>query len=338
MPAPKKKRNRSAKATVHDIAREANVSTGTVSRALNNSDEVKPETRQRVLEISRRLGIRPRAPKKRSHFAVIVPARNPNIPRPPVDVFVYELLNELSMHGSALSAFSELQMDELQRGIFDGIFCVNWQPEVIETCESIKNTPVIVLNRFQNQGNYSVVGWDHEAEGAMVANYFIERGHRKLSFLTVQPMNREANRLRLKGMMSAAEKAGVRMEEGLIEMLEDGSPLYAALQRLVDRGVDAIFVPGHGRFAMEVMNILQGVMRLKIPDDVSVIGADSPGWSLLTNPPLTGVKVPFVEITSKAVSLMFELIDKKKDSVKEERLLELSLVERKSVRDRTLAD
>ena len=97
---PKKKRTRtkSGRATIHDIAREAEVSTGTVSRALNNSDDVHPDTREKVLAISRRLGARPRATVKRTHYAVILPWRSEEgRPRPPVDVFVHELLMEMSM-------------------------------------------------------------------------------------------------------------------------------------------------------------------------------------------------------------------------------------------------
>lgn len=328
-------KTKSGKATIYDIAREAKVSTGTVSRALNNSDEIKLETRRKILEISRRLGVRPRAPSKKRHYAVIVPSRVAGAPRAPIDVFVYGLLMELSNGGSALSAFNEHQMEGLQRGLFDGIFSVNWQPEVLEALNSIKNTPVIVLNRFQDQRRFSVVGWNHVAEGRTVANYFLDKGHKSIGALMMYPMNREANILRLSGMREACAAKGFPMQENLVELMEAGSPLYAALHRIVGNGADAVFVPGHGRYAMEVVNILQGVMRLKVPEDISVIGSDSPSWSVLTNPPLTSVTVPYAEIAAQAVELMGELIEQSDPAYTEERLLEVSLLERKSVMDRS---
>ena len=46
-------------ATIRDVAREAGVSVGTVSRAFNGYQDIKPETRRRVVEIARRLGYLP---------------------------------------------------------------------------------------------------------------------------------------------------------------------------------------------------------------------------------------------------------------------------------------
>ena len=49
------------KVTIRDVAREAGVSAQTVARVLNSKGEVSPETRQKVKEVIRRLGYRPRA-------------------------------------------------------------------------------------------------------------------------------------------------------------------------------------------------------------------------------------------------------------------------------------
>lgn len=334
--SPKKKRARSGKTTIYDIAREAGVSTGTVSRALNNSSGINEDTRQKVLEISRRLGVRRRSSIKRAHFALVIPARSQKSPRPQqVDQFVYNMMIELSIRGCAMSVFSESQLESLRRGIFDGIFSVSWEPLALEVMNSVNDTPVIILNRFQDPGHMNVVGWNHISEGRIVAEYFLNRGHRQLAFLAPQPMNREANQLRLRGMQEAAAAAGCPIEDGCIELLEEGSPLYAALQRIIKRGADAVFVPGHGRFAMEVTNVVQGVMKLCVPDDISVIGGESQGWSLLTNPPMTAVRVPYEEIVVAAVDLMYVLIQDKGQGQPRERLLDISLIERKSVADRT---
>ena len=39
------------KATIYDVAAKANVSNATVSRALNNPEKVKPETRDKILKL-----------------------------------------------------------------------------------------------------------------------------------------------------------------------------------------------------------------------------------------------------------------------------------------------
>jgi LacI family transcriptional regulator len=335
MPHPEKAK-RSKRSTIYDIAREAKVSTGTVSRALNNSDDVNAETRELVLGISRRLGVRPRATVKRTHLAVIVPARDQIIPGSFVDTFVYELLHELSTRGCALSAFTELQIGDLNRWIFDGIFSLNWQPKVLETLAHLRDTPVVVVNRFQDRGRFHLVGWDHWSEGQVVAEYLLQRGHRRLAFVSPHPTNSEANVIRVKGFCEAAAAAGYPVNDEYIELLEDGSPLYSALQRVVGRGADAIFIPGQGRHAMEAMAILQNLMKLRIPEDISLVGGESPGWSTIASPPLTTVHVPLSEVAKQAVELMHEVIAKKPRQMAERRIA-ATILERKSVRNRPVS-
>ena len=47
------------KVTIQDVAREAGVSRQTVSRAINDRDEISPETRSRILAIVEKMGYRP---------------------------------------------------------------------------------------------------------------------------------------------------------------------------------------------------------------------------------------------------------------------------------------
>jgi LacI family transcriptional regulator len=332
MPNPSKAK-RTKRFTIYDIAREAKVSTGTVSRALNNSDDVNIETRELVLGISRRMGVRPRATVKRTHLAVIVPARDQVIPGSFVDTFIYELLHELSIRGCALTAFTELQIDNLNRWIFDGVFCLNWQPRVVETLAQLRDTPVVAINRFQDQGRFHLVGWDHWSEGRVVAEHFLQRGHRRLAMVSPHPTNSEANIIRLKGFCEAAAAAGYPVNDEFVELLEDGSPLYSALQRVIGRGADAIFIPGQGRHAIEAMAILQNLMKVRVPEDVSLIGGESPGWSTIANPPLTTVHVSLSEVAKQAMEMMHEVIAKKPRQMAERRIA-ATILERKSVRNR----
>ncbi|MES2695821.1 MAG: LacI family DNA-binding transcriptional regulator, partial [Verrucomicrobiota bacterium] len=167
------------KVTIHDIAREAKVSIGTVSRALNNAHNINAETRERVMSISRRLGMRPRGPARRKHFAILVPDRDKIVGGGYVDILVQELLYALSRHGCALSVFTDRQADEIGHWLFDGIFSASWSQLALDTVATLKDTPTIAINYTADRHPaFHVVGWDHKAEGRMVGEYFLERGHR----------------------------------------------------------------------------------------------------------------------------------------------------------------
>ena len=61
------------KITIYDIAREAGVSTATVSRVINHSPSVDYETRRRVIELCAKLNYRPRIVKnKEPHVGVLI--------------------------------------------------------------------------------------------------------------------------------------------------------------------------------------------------------------------------------------------------------------------------
>jgi LacI family transcriptional regulator len=68
-----------SKATIYDVAGAARVSLATVSRAINNPEKVKPETRERVLKVIEELGYKPNAfakglaSRKSTTVAVVVP-------------------------------------------------------------------------------------------------------------------------------------------------------------------------------------------------------------------------------------------------------------------------
>lgn len=332
MSASSKKRP-SRRPTVHDIAREAKVSIGTVSRALNNSDNVNAETRERVLDISRRLGMRSRSPVKGKHFAVLMPDRDRVVTGGYVDSLVYELLHALSAREAALFVFTDSQAEELPRCIFDGIFNVSWTQESLDLLGSIRETPIIAFNRSADT-HFHVVGWNNQAEGRMVADYFLARGHQRLAFIGTNPPGAQANPARLTGYRAACAKAGFPLDDARVELLEDRSRLSLALKRAIDHRADAIFIPGLEKLAIESLTILQSLLGLRVPEDVSVIGGENPGWSDLFNPPLTTVDTPLDLLAKGAVDHMFDLLEHRPRRATETYLLK-KIIERKSVRTRT---
>jgi len=181
---------------------------------------------------------------------------------------------------------------------------------------------------------YNVVGWDHVAEGKKVGRYLLERGHERIAFMTQHPSNKRANKMRLQGLQEATSEAGFPIDEERVEMLESGSPVYQALQRIVESGADSIYIPGHSRYAIETMNILQTIMNIKVPKQISVIGEENPWWALIASPPLTAVSVPYEKIAVQAVDLMQNLIAEGKRSDPVKKVLDVSIIERKSVCNR----
>lgn len=323
------------KVTIHDIAREAKVSIGTVSRALNNAHNINAETRERVMTISRRLGMRPRGATRRKHFAILVPDREKMVAGGYVELLMQELLYAISRRGCTLAVFTDSQVDEIGHCLFDGIFSATWSPLARDTVAKLKETPIIAINYTADvHKEFHVVGWDHKAEGRMVAEYFLERGHRRLGLIGTQPLSSRTNILRMQGYADACRKAGHPLQPARVELLETRALLYAAVKRVVDEDADAIFLPGQQKLAVEAAHIIQKMLGLKIPGDISLIGGENPGWSELLDPPLTTVTAPFQELADLSVTHMLDLAANRPRKMTE-MIMKTTIIERKSVAART---
>jgi len=322
-----------ARATLHDVARRAGVSIYTVSRTLNNAPGVNPEARERVLNLCRQLNLRPRPVAKRRHFALLIQKHDRENTAGYTAMLAFQLLAEVSARKMALSLFTEDDLETLQRMLFDGIFAVTWDDPTIEMLSTLKKTPIVVINRYSLAPRFHVVGWDHAAEGRTVAEYLLKLGHKKLAFVAEPPAHWRSTQDRLASYRAACAAARRPLEASRVELLESREQLALALSRIVASGADAIYAPGQGRLGPEAAQILQYSLKVRIPEDISLVCGEHPGWSPLFTPPLTTVDAPLNLLARQSVDHLLALIDKRAVAPAEV-LLDTPIIERKSVRDR----
>lgn len=330
---PASKRRPSKRSTIHDVAEAAGVSIYAVSRTLNNKPGVNPEIRERILQESRRLGVRPRPVSKRKHFAMIIPDRGRFRPGAYVSNMTFEILEEVSSRGMGLSLFHDSDFDQLSRQVFDGLFVMSWDPGSIARLPSLTDTPIVVINRFSLRQTYHVVGWDHYAEGRAVGEYLFARGHRRTGFVFIAPAQRHSTQSRLRGLREAFAQGGAPLDPRLAETLESTDQLIPALQRMRERGVDSLYFPGQEGLGMQALRHLQRIFGLRIPDDLSIVAGENAGWSALTDPPLTTVDAPLGLLARHCVDHMIRLMEKRSTEPTEV-LIATDIIERMTVRDR----
>jgi LacI family transcriptional regulator len=327
------RRRSGTKATIHDVAERAGVTIYTVSRTLNNAVGVNPATRERVLEICRQLGIRPRVTSQRKHFALVI--HNDDRTNSPsyTGMLTFELLAEVSSRGMALSIFADDQVPEMTRQIFDGVFALTWNEASLKLLGELRTTPVVVVNRFGFAPRFHVVGWDHREEGRIVADYLIKRGHRRLAMVAEPSVDVHSTQSRATGFREQAGKAGLAAQAVTIELLETRSQLATALARVLAFKADALYVPGQGMLGPESAEILQHVLKVRIPEDISLVAGEHAGWSSIFCPPITSVDAPLRQLATRCVEHALNLIQHHRTKPVEV-LMATPIIERKSVMDR----
>ena len=326
---------REKEATIHDIAARAGVSIGTVSRALNNKPGVHPETRERVLGISRELNVKSRAGARRKQIAILPHDTTSLVSEIYAGTLCTYLMVELSRHDMFGMFIGSNEIERLTREIFDGIVTTSWEDRDLGILRTIKDTP-IVMARYCTLGNeFHLAGWNHYSEGELAAEHFLNRGHRNIAMMHIDPGDPLSLEQRWAGFSDKAAEMGVKLNPEQRMVYETRSRMASVLKRAVNANVDGLWIPGHQYRSVEGVKILQEIIGVQIPRDISVIGSENEGVSELLNPSLTTIAAPLQALAARIVEHLIASLESGENLLEQEPiLLEPYLIERDSVASR----
>jgi LacI family transcriptional regulator len=171
------------------------------------------------------------------------------------------------------------------------------------------------VNR-KEPGEIASVIVDDEAGAALAIRHLLELGHRRIAHVA-GPQDADTARRRLRGYRAALRLGGVEAApESVAEASYDeaaGHLAAAALLRLRPRPT-ALFA-ANIRIAIGTLSAVRRA-RLRVPEDVSVVGFDDTPLASYLDPPLTTVRMPLEELGSVAAeSLLREIGGRRAESV-----------------------
>jgi DNA-binding LacI/PurR family transcriptional regulator len=299
--------------TIADVARRAGVSPAAVSFAVNDRPGVSPATRERILEAARELGWRPSASARalteaRTRAVGLVLAREPA--QLEVDAFFvrflsgvertlaeaeYALLLQLVRPGSgaALTAY------ETAAGRVDGFLVTD--PELDDPrfplLEDV-GLPVVIAGHPVTEVPFPWLETEHHEGAAAVVEHLAGLGHRRIGFFG-ESANYEWVQRRRTRYEEALQAAG--LAPGPSAFVEGGEPAGAA-QALVEQDATAVVCSSD----VLALNLVAAALRrgLAVPDDLSVTGFDDSPLAALASPPLTSVRVDYLEFGAAAAALL----------------------------------
>jgi LacI family transcriptional regulator len=315
-----KKARGSGKPTINDIARIADVSKKTVSRVINQSPFVKPETRAHVQKVIAEIGFVPdpqaRALALRKSFLVGLVYDNP----------------------------SPQYVVNMQRGILDALEgtdyqlvlrpCDRLEPHYLARVESFiqqhrpfglilppsvsEDDAIVQLLRDQNidyvriacveldDPNHLIQSEDFEG-GVQAAQHLTELGHRNIAHIH-GPLTFRSTHERRRGFEHGLKVAGISLRsEFCVEggyTFESGVTAGAKLLSGADRPT-AIFA-GNDEMATGAYVAMRKA-GLSLPDDMSIVGYDDTPISGRLWPALTTVRLPIREMGRAAAQLLIDV-------------------------------
>ena len=306
--------------TMADVARKAGVSLMTVSRVINEKDQVSPATRQRVLKVVERLGYRPSGIARglATHRTgalglVLLDVANPffsDVARGVEHVAYAKGYNVFLCNTDEDPSRELAVLQSLEEKRVDGVVLCSSRLGESELRTVVARHPVVVLvnRRLEGDGVASVL-IDDETGGRMATQHLLQAGHRAVGFLA-GPLASYSGRERAKGHCDALVAAGLPY-----------NPLWTRhCSPLVEGGRQATreLLTAHPELtALFCYNDLVAVGALRaaadlhrrVPDDLAVVGFDDISLAALVTPPLTTCRVPRFELGTQAIQLLIDRID-----------------------------
>jgi LacI family transcriptional regulator, repressor for deo operon, udp, cdd, tsx, nupC, and nupG len=309
-------------ADIFEVAKRAGVSTATVSRVLSNKAVVAPATRKKVLAAVERLGYVPNAAGKnlRTRRTRKLLVTVPDISRPMFSLILQGIEESANRDGYAVllgdthydqgreeQYASMLQQKEADGLIFLGRKLSNRVAAIVKTHRDTA-APVVNVLGFKPQLGIPSVQIDNAVAGAEAMEHLYTLGHRSFGIVT-GPTQSFVSAERLAGATAWAKKR--RLERPLAVVSGDFSVDSGALagERLLARPdpPTAIFCL-NDEMAMGVLHAASR-HRLRVPEDVSLVGVDDIRYARYFDPPLTTIAQPMRDMGVHAVRVLLDILD-----------------------------
>ncbi|TCJ19678.1 LacI family transcriptional regulator [Rubrobacter taiwanensis] len=306
--------------TIKDVAREAGVSTATVSRVMSGSGRVSERMRERVLAAADRLGYRPNAMARslRSETTRTLGLVVSNVLNPFFTAVARAVEDAAHERGYSLilgNADEDPEKEELYLNVLlerrvDGLIVSPARAESPYLAEVVEEgVPVVFVDRHIEGIGAPVVRADGRRAVGELVEYLVGLGHRELAVISGPP-EVVSGRERLEAFVGAAQQRGVPVMEERVRVGDfrraSGAVAMRELLALRERPT-AVFVANN----LMALGALREVRRagLKVPEDISLASFDDVSWFELVEPPVTAISQPTGELGAAAARMLLEMVE-----------------------------
>jgi DNA-binding LacI/PurR family transcriptional regulator len=336
--------------SIKDIAKLANVSAMTVSRAINSPDLVKPETCKRINEIIEKFGYQQNTFAKalstgRTYNIGLLIVYDihmfPEMVIPPVlkgasDIFSENHYNLMLLFDRHDGHNNILSQSDLSAEKLDGIIILSVDSD-LEAAYKLSykigslRIPTVIVNQKLELENVSYVTADDFGGGFMAAKYIIEKGHRKIGIIGGSDQF-YTSKERLRGYKSAFAEYEINFDKSCYadgNFTADGG--YEAMQKLLDNNKDLTAVLcASDLMAFGAINKLRE-SGLNIPGDISIVGYDDREFASMLTPSLTTIRKDRELMGREAANIIMDQINGG-NFIPRKLLLQTEVIERDSVK------
>jgi LacI family repressor for deo operon, udp, cdd, tsx, nupC, and nupG len=307
--------------SIKKVANIAGVSIATVSRFFNNPNQVSKQTREKVEEAIKRINYTPNALAqnlRRGKTGLIIVVI-PRISSPLYESIIKQLNKSAKENGYHLlvkeAGFNSLPLDYYEQMIrckqADGFILLvglaDQEPDDIK-----KELPIVLAcepHKFQNSnGSLPCITINYTSAAEEATDYLIHLGHEAIAF-----MARDHEPLTVSEQQAGFQKAMLSHDlcifGRLLNKQYDNLSIQEKLKKLLETTPQTTAILcSDDDTAIELLHCIK-TLGLKVPDDISVMGFNNVRYTEMTDPPLTTVHQPMIDIGDYAMKTLFDRID-----------------------------
>ncbi|HIB8335067.1 TPA: HTH-type transcriptional regulator GalS [Klebsiella variicola] len=300
--------------TIRDVARQAGVSVATVSRVLNNSALVSPDTRDAVMKAVTQLGYRPNA--NAQALATQVSDTIGVVVMDVSDAFFGALVKAVDtvaqQHQKYVLIGNSYHEAETERHAIEVLIRQRCSALIVhskalsddELSDFMQHIPgMVLINRIVPGFAHRCVGLDNVSGALMATRMLLNHGHQRIGYLSSNH-GIEDDDMRREGWSKALQEQGIIAPDSWVG---SGSPDMqggeAAMVELLGRnlGLTAVFAYNDSMAAGALTTLKDN--GIVVPQHLSLIGFDDIPISRYTDPQLTTVRYPVMSMAKLATEL-----------------------------------
>lgn len=307
-----------------DVAKNAGVSPATVSRVLSNKVNVNKESVAAVLKSIEELNYKPNViaqqlrSQKTNSVYVIVPDIMNSFFSPIIkgieeearsagyDIYIIDSNRDEKIERAFVAALAKKQMD--------GVISLSATGAIKKLEEVAEGFPMVIAVQYFEESSLPNIGIDNVKASEDITNYLISLGHKDIGYISAYP-NNALYRDRFTGYIKALADSGLDMDMKKVYYAATNSyeSGYEATKKLLEgTKVSAICTSGDSIAIGAIKAIKE--MGYSVPNDISVTGFDDLEYASFSNPSLTTVHQPMMELGKGAMQILKTLMDGKEIS------------------------
>ena len=318
--------------TIKDIARESGYSISTVSRVLNNRNDVSPDARRKIEEVVTRFHFVPNNNAKHlkqnnsKSIGVLVKGIS-NMLFASIVEEIHKMIEKTEY--TLIVSYLDEDADEVEQAILlcrerkpMGLLFLGGNPSYFRKGFAGVDVPCVMVSNQANElefDNLSSVATDDVAAAKCAVDALFAAGHRKIGILGGNVLKSHTSHQRFRGCEQSFVSHGEMLDADRCYEKAHFSfdSAYRGMNRLIEKYPDLTAV-----FAMSDVMAIGAARALRdrgyrIPEDISVVGFDGTPLAEYYNPKLTTIKQQYQTLATRSVEILFGQIELKKDALHE---------------------